>query len=164
MKTGLTLVLVVFACICLQSCSCDCFDDSDASVLIAFNTDSTHNKSFTLAELDSCIMVTKLNGIPIDTQRLPIYIDAPRLFPVFQIYNTGAMKKTSYINPNTYFVYNDSPRIELTIDQINIQGKREGGLWCTCYTNEYIKYRVNGVEQYHKGQQRSGAQYTVFKP
>lgn len=109
-------------------------------------------------------MITKLNGTTIDTQKLHIYRDAPKLFPAFEIDNSEAMKKTSHVNPNTYFVYNDSPRIELTIDQIEIQGKREGSSLCKCYKNEYIKYNVNGVEQNHKGQQRSGAQYTILKP
>ncbi len=147
----ITFILILF---CISSCkncvyqTCDCFDDSDASMSINFNTDSTSLNYFTKKDLDSCIVIifeNTINGKIIkDTQNIGFNPDFK--FAYFGMMNSEALSKNEYNSPFVYQIYNKKPLLNIIVDSIYIKGHKSGEcLSCQCYKNELIYYNVNGV-------------------
>lgn len=145
---------------------CDCFDESDAAIAFEFNLDSTTSGAFRKEELANTYFIRSVNGVsPVDTlDRIDTSeVNGNRYWLSFVIRNDPHIEH--YENPDTYKIVNDSLNLNLAITHIIVHGNIPNKLCCNCYSNEYIKYKVNGIDFEHKSSNgRSNASYLINKP
>lgn len=146
---------------CCYGVICDCFDDMDASIGLIFNMDSTNTSGFKRNEIENALFIKyDKSGQAIDTSRLSNYGDYFEHY--FNITNSIASQVKTYQDTCTYRVLNEAGNVDLLISDIDIKGDFKGGC-CDCYQNTSISYKVNGVQQYFEGKDRSGAGYAINK-
>ena len=140
---------------CCYGIICDCFDDTDATIGLTFNIDSTNTSGFKRSEIENAIFIKyNKSGQAIDTSRLRNYGS------YFEYY----FNITNYMVQDscTYRVKNETGNVDLLISDISFKGDYGGGC-CDCYVNERISFKVNGEQQNFEGKDKGWARYAINK-
>ena len=146
---------------CCYGIICDCFDDTDATIGLTFNIDSSNTSGFKRSEIENAIFIKyNKSGQAIDTSRLRNYGSYFEYY--FTISNSIALQVKTYQDTCSYRILNEIGNVDVLISDIDIKGDFGGGC-CDCYYNKSISYKVNGVQQYFEDKKRSGAGYLINK-